>query len=359
MLVRIRVSIVTALLLAAGCTTAAEARAPAIGPAGALLLIGGGLDDDARPVYERFVALAARAGAPRIVVATAASGDQDAEGGGKVEALRIWAPMVPVTVVRRETSTADSVAAIDAATALFFTGGDQKRIVARYRPGDAATDEWLAMQRLLARGGVIAGASAGLAMMGDVMILSGHSPAALALAPQVGPGMHLLSSLVTDSHFFERDRVGRLVAALEASDKRVGIGVGEDACVEFDVGRGELIGVTAGDSLLVDIGALQRDGLARRNVRARVLRQGERVPLQARLAQAPVAAPPPAGTVQAIPVVEPGQNRQLASWRLFARASRPGSAPAELAVDGWTIRAWPDGRGEIVFDIEPTAAARQ
>ena len=43
--------------------------------AGSLLLIGGGLDDDNRPVYERFATLASRAGTPSIVIATAASGD--------------------------------------------------------------------------------------------------------------------------------------------------------------------------------------------------------------------------------------------------------------------------------------------
>lgn len=123
-------------------------------PRGTLLLIGGGLDDDNRPVYERFLTLAAANGPARIVIATAATGSQDQEAIDKSEALRTWAPQVQLEVVRRETPTGETVAAIDRATAKFFTGGDQQRIVERYRPHDTASPEWLAMRRLLARGGV-------------------------------------------------------------------------------------------------------------------------------------------------------------------------------------------------------------
>jgi cyanophycinase-like exopeptidase len=121
------------------------------------------------------------------------------------------------------------------------------------------------MQRLLQRGGVIAGASAGCAMMGDACC----SPAAargarhragaayddgepVPLGPQLGPGMKFLPWAITDSHFFERDRIGRLVAGLETNGRRLGIGVGEDAAVEVDLATGRLTGVSVGDSLLVD-----------------------------------------------------------------------------------------------------------
>jgi cyanophycinase len=304
------------------------------------------------------------------VVLTAATGPQDQEATDKSEALRTWASSIGVTVVRRETPTAETVAAIDAASGLFFTGGDQKRITDRYRPGDRDTPEWLAMQRLLQRGGVIAGASAGDAMMGEVMFLGGGSARALGIettapvgedapppGPQLGPGMKFLPWAVTDSHFFERDRIGRLVAGLEASGRRLGIGVGEDAAVEVDLATGEVTGLTVSESLLVDAAFLQRDGLSRRRVVARVIGQGDRVSLSERLASrgAPPTGPVPRASEHRVPVVEPGQNRQLAAWRLFHQAATPNSGNTwRLQLDGWAIVAWSAGAGsgEVMFDLE-------
>jgi hypothetical protein len=118
------------------------------GAAGSLLIVGGGLDNDAGHIYGTFVALASARGPANIVIASAATGPQEDEITDKTEALRVWAPDVPVRAVRRETSTEETVAAIDAATAMLFTGGDQKRITDRYRPNDTdARDEAPALAR--------------------------------------------------------------------------------------------------------------------------------------------------------------------------------------------------------------------
>ncbi|MBK7876815.1 MAG: cyanophycinase [Planctomycetes bacterium] len=362
--------LVSLLALAFVVSACASTQRSALGPTGAsgtLLIVGGGLDDDSRPIYERFVGLASARGPANIVVMTAATGPEEVEITDKTESLRIWAPDVPVRAVRRETSTQETVAAIDAATALLFTGGDQKRITARYRPNDTDTPEWLAMRRLLARGGVIAGCSAGDAMMGEVMLLGGSSAAALGVAPKdddpkdptplgprVAPGMRFLPWAVTDSHFFERDRVGRLVVALEASGKRLGLGVGEDGCVEVDLATGMVRGVGVSESLLVDVGRLARDGARRTQLLACVIRQGDELSLVDRLASPPQALPAGlAGAVRDVPVVEPGQNRQLASWRIFRTASRPGNGAERLALEGWDVLALPAGNGEVVFEVGP------
>ena len=344
----------------------AEEPASLHGHSGTLLIVGGGLDDDCRPVYERFVDLASRRGGANILIATAATGTQEDEVVDKTEALRVWAPGVPVHAIRRETPTGETVAAIDAATAILFTGGDQARITARYRPDDRDTPEWLARKRLLARGGVIAGCSAGDAMMGDVMLLGGGSAAALGIAlpvkegeeapvlgPRVGPGMHFLPWALTDSHFFERDRVGRLVAALESTHQRLGIGVSEDGCVEVDLATGELRGVGVSDALLVDVAHLERDGLRRTGLLARVIRQGERVSLTEILATTPKRPTPRPDTVRTVPVVEPGQNRQLASWRLFRTSALPRAGSESLELDGWQVTAWPAAEGEVAFEVGP------
>lgn len=351
------VVLVLAVVVAAGCRTS-RPRFPR--PAeGALLLIGGGLDDDQQPVFDRFLALAGRDRPPHVVVVTAASGDQDDMALGKVAALQTWWPGLPCEVVRRETPTEATVAAIDRATGLFFTGGDQQRITDRYRPGGSGTPEWLAMQRLLQRGGVIAGSSAGCAMMGERMLLGGSSGDALGAAgPRVGPGMHLQPWVLTDSHFFERHRTGRLVAALEATGQRLGVGVSEDGCVEIDLATGVLTGIGTAEALLLDIGSLRHDGPHRRSVRALRVPQSARVDLRERLQRSAAPPPPrPPATPTDESIAEEGQNRQLASWRLFARAADGGVW--QLALEGHRLVAWPAGDGESVFDVEvePAPAA--
>ncbi len=367
-----------------GCTHAPASGTPvagAPGSAGRLLIIGGGLDDDNRPVYERLVTLArenARGGTPHILIATAASLNQEPNAEGKRQSIRAYCPECEIAAITRETPRDQTVAAIDRAHAMFFTGGDQKRITARYLDNDRDTPEALAMRRLLARGGTIAGTSAGDAMMSDPMFLTGRSAEALGirstrtepgpdddadekrplppLGPRLGKGMGFLPWAITDSHFFERHRFGRLVAALETSGARLGIGVGEDACVEVDLASGMLTGVSVADSLLVDAGALTRDGLTRRHIRALVIRQGTTVSLPDRTRLA-LRDPPPAPTRdEVVPVVEPGQNRQLASWRFFLRAQDPG-ATQRINLDGYDQAAWADGTGWSVVTISPAPQA--
>ena len=360
-----------------GLSTAASGRdalatAGANGLHGTLLLIGGGLDNDNRPVDERFLALAGAHGPAHVVIVTAATGDQNQEMIDKTEALHTWAPGLPVVIIRRETLTAETVAAIDQATALFFTGGDQQRITDRYRPGDTASPEWLAMQRLLARDGVIAGSSAGDVMMGDVMFLGGGSTSALGiipphprlnvgdeedeenpaqLGPRLGPGMHFLPWAITDSHFFERQRIGRLVAALELSGHPLGIGVGEDACVEIDLASGDLRGVAVSESLLINATHARRRGLDRTGLMARLIHQGDRLKPAAWLAQNRAPAPEMSAPQRETPTVESGQNRQLAAWRLFRQAAVPDSPPLRQLLDGYSLVAFPAGDGNVAFEI--------
>lgn len=328
--------------------------------AGRLLLVGGGLDDDTRSVHE--LLLQARGGAPHVVVATAATGPQDDEATDKTEALRTWRPGVAVDVMRRETPTADALAALQRATAVFFTGGDQKRITERYRDDGANSPERDALFAVLARGGLVGGGSAGCAMMGERMLLSGQSAQALGvpdtyddgspvpLGPRLGQGMGFLPGVLTDSHFFERDRIGRLAAGLLHGPDRFGLGVGEDAAVLVDLGTRTMTGVTPSESLFVDGTFARRDGAVLFGLRARMVGQGDTCAIEALGDAPPPRLPSEPGRV--VPIVEPGQNRQLASWRLFRQAAVPGSGVHELRLQGFTVRAMAAGEGVVVIEIQ-------
>jgi cyanophycinase len=359
----LRVSLLAALVLA-GCQSPNVRREKA----GHIMIVGGGLDDDLRGVYECLLKLASAQGKPRVLIATAATEQGEevhSEIVGKTSALQAWSPDVQVGVITRETSTEDTVKAIDEATGILFTGGSQARITQRYRPEGRETPEWHAMKRLLARGGVIAGCSAGDAMMGEFMVLHGDNTGALA-APakpknstvidfKMSSGMALLPWAISESHFFERDRLARLVVMMETAGNRLGIGVGEDAAVHVDLATGMLTGLTPSDSLLIDATHLETEGQMRRGLRARLIRQGERVSLRRLLDNKP---PPPAGkpphVPSVLPITSPGQNRQLALWRLFMNAHHPNRGVWEMNFEeGWKLQAWPDKGKWVSFEVSP------
>jgi cyanophycinase len=356
------------LLIAVACS--------AIAPAwrGSLLLVGGGLDDDAAAVHAELLRPAPN-GARRVIVATAATGQQAVEATDKSEALRCFAPDIAIDVVQRETSASATIAAFDGATAAFFTGGDQKRITTRYRPDGIDGDELAAMRRLVERGGTLGGGSAGCAMLGERMLLGGSSALALGIAPppgdgeppqlgpRVGPGMGFLAGVLTDSHFFERDRIGRLVAALVQGPDRFGLGVGEDAALLIDPIARTALGLTVAESLWVDATFARRDGKRWLGLRAKLIGERELLPLRPLGSTPPPALPAALTNAVDVPVVEPGQNRQLASWRLFKHAAQPNSPPRRLVLDGFEVVATPeignaDGSGDrharsgvVVFEV--------
>lgn len=328
-------------------------------PAGTLLAIGGALEDDNAAVYQRFVALARPGG--RIVIATAASADEPDANTTRRAILAKYAPGAPLDTISRTTPDADAARIIDQARAIFFTGGDQKRIADLYRPGGQDTQASHAMRRLLSRGGVIAGTSAGEAMMSDPMFLTGRSTEALGLTstkppapdedtprrsgPQIGTGMGLEPWVIVDSHFFERDRFGRLVAALEASGRPLGLGVGENACVEIDLATARASCVGDVPSLLVDVRHLSREGLARRGVATRLLARGDHVTLDR--VEAPGSGPA---------IRHPGDD---ASWsnltdggsRAFFRAA--AELPCIRHLDAYRLAARPSSGGWAIVDIIP------
>ncbi len=387
-------------LLAAGCTH----RDSAQNTSGHLLVIGGGLERDNAPVYQRILELARAAspeGKARVVIATAASADEAASEKNARAAFALYDPNAVVACITRETPTDETVAALSLANAVFFTGGDQKRITARYRPDPSAkpSAELLALRELLNRGGVIAGTSAGAAMMSDIMFLGGRSidalgyprqstPAATrstqtddpdnpaspdepapAKGPSIAHGMGFSRTLITDSHFIERNRIGRLVAALEASNLRLGLGVAENACVHINLLTGEIVGISAAASQLIDIGSMHREGPARKNALALTLNKDTRVNINDVL-RSPIASQPPrtANTNPPINVTatEDKNNRaerRLLALRIFERtASASPNDQFRLVLDGWQItarqarRPGSNNHTWISFDIEPTTS---
>ncbi len=184
---------------------------------GALVIVGGGKVPDA--ARDEFIKLAGGKEKARIVVIPTASASSDDVkellGFGKP-----WedAGVKTVILLHATRGLADNPVTskvLENATGVWFGGGDQTRLTAAYR-GTLVEKE---LKKLLDRGGVIGGTSAGAAVMSDLMIEGGNPDA------KTGPGFGFLSGIVIDQHFSERKRQPRLRTVLEKNPGYASLGI--------------------------------------------------------------------------------------------------------------------------------------
>ncbi len=189
---------------------------------GSLVIVGGGLLPDT--VRERFLELAGGKKGRLVVIPTASKRvDQSrisrsfnywkAQGLASVSLLHTLDP--------KEANDPSFVKPLIEATAAWLGGGDQSRLANAYH-GTAVEKE---LQRLLARGGVVGGTSAGASVMSAIMITGGNPQA------RVGQGFGLLSNVIIDQHFQNRKRQKRLLGVLADHPRCLGLGIDEKTAV--------------------------------------------------------------------------------------------------------------------------------
>lgn len=173
------------------------------------------------------------------------------------------------------------VAKLARANVVWFEGGDQSRLTALLLDSkNNPTPFQAALKAKFAAGQVIiAGYSAGAAIMSDPMIGGGSSWEALTLPLQTDPmcndtglcvtrGLGYLPqrySAIIDQHFTQRGRWPRAIRALAATNLRNAWGVSEFTgfYLDLDAGRGEVVGVP-GKAFVTLVG---RDGSAENHER--------------------------------------------------------------------------------------------
>jgi len=128
---------------------------------------------------------------------------------------------------REDAKNEEYLARIRKADVIMFSGGDQLRLSSIF-----GGTEFL--QILKARyekdNFVIAGTSAGAAAASTNMIYRGQSGKALIKGEvQITAGLGFIDSVIIDTHFVQRGRIGRLLYAVASNPGMLGIGLGEDA----------------------------------------------------------------------------------------------------------------------------------
>jgi cyanophycinase len=199
-------------------------------PRGFLIPIGGAEAKTGNTaILQRFVALSGGAEA-RIAVLPTAS--QLPDTGDRYAALftSLGAAHIDVLAVndRADARREDFVQAARDATGIFITGGNQLRLSTIL----GGTPLAQTVRRRSAAGVPVAGTSAGAAIMPEHMISGGGSGATpTATGVILSPGLGLTNSLIVDQHFRQRDRLGRLLAAVAFNPFAVGVGLDEDTAL--------------------------------------------------------------------------------------------------------------------------------
>ena len=142
------------------------------------------------------------------------------------------------------------------AEGVFMAGGDQGTYISLWK-GTALQD---ALRVVHARGGVIGGTSAGLAVLGEFVYsaLAGSAVSSGALADPFSGDITLdrgflafpaLKNVITDTHFAQRDRFGRLMSFVGRTivegwaTSSYGVGVSEATAIVIDPqGLGKVLG---------------------------------------------------------------------------------------------------------------------
>ena len=239
-------------------------------PKGKLLIIGGAVDlgsslnyneNISHPHYIKFFELgilkriileSAKAENSVVEVITTASQIADIVGEEYIKSFgQLQVNNVRVMDIRSRADAAipEYLDRIAKADVVMFTGGDQLRLSSIF--GGTAFLQIL-KKRYQEDHFLIAGTSAGAAAASTNMIYRGSSSEALIKGEvQITAGLGFINSVIVDTHFVQRGRIGRLFYAVASNPGMLGIGLGEDAGLLITEGNWmEAIG--SGLTILVD-----------------------------------------------------------------------------------------------------------
>jgi cyanophycinase len=188
----------------------------------------GGAEEKLRDpkILTRFVELSGGEGARIVIIPTASRLKSTGQKYRKLfRELGAGTARVLPFDSREDCAREDWLAELERADGVFLTGGNQLRLSTTL----GGTPVAAALRRLNESGTAMAGTSAGAAFMSEHMIAFGEEgPSPRADMVTLAPGLGLLKKVIIDQHFRQRDRLGRLLAALAYNPFGVGVGLDED-----------------------------------------------------------------------------------------------------------------------------------
>src|SRR5450755_4673220 len=235
-----------AVLLIAGSAFAQETE---YGPAKGTLVIQGGGSDVATGIVETFINKAGGLGA-KIVVVPTAGGNKNQDGSIKVykedQVLAGWKKRGLTNVWMLHThdpkvaDTEEFAKILRDANGVWFDGGRQWNIVDSY----ANTLTLREFHKVLERGGVIGGSSAGATIQGDYLVRGAVAGSEIVMTtePEHEHGFAFLRRVAIDQHINTRNRWDDIIPVIKKYPDLLGIGLSEGTAIVVTGDRFEVIG---------------------------------------------------------------------------------------------------------------------
>jgi cyanophycinase len=226
-----------------------HAQDPEYGPPKGTLVIQGGGSDAATGIFETFINRAGGLDA-KIVVVPTAGGNRDRNGQLIVYAddavLAPWKKRGATNVHMLHThdpkvaDTEDFAKLLRDAKAVWFNGGRQWNIVDSY----ANTLTLREFHKVLERGGVIGGSSAGATIQGDYLVRGAIAGPDIMMTPEPEHehGFAFLRKTAIDQHINTRNRWDDLIPVIRKYPNLLGIGLSEGTAIVVTGDRFEVIG---------------------------------------------------------------------------------------------------------------------
>ena len=233
-----------------------------------------------------------QAGGPKARVVVIVTGAEEDPEVGKTytkvfEQLGAKDTAVIQITQREEASDERRLSAVEQATGVFFPGGDQLHATALL--GGTPMDKTI--HDRYDSGVIIAGTSAGAAMMSDAIVIRGNAERNPVLGGiEMGHGLEFLLGAIIDTHFSQRGRYGRLISAVAQYPHVLGIGIDENtAMLVIDgiftvIGEGAVTIIDASASSYTNLPLIRMgDNLALHDIRLHILADGYKFDLNKRL----------------------------------------------------------------------------
>lgn len=204
-------------------------------PRGTLYIIGGG----PRPpgMISEMITLAGGDQSRFLIISSASSDPADVGAYQMNQFLEYGAAQARWIHITAENANADTVLSeFEEVTGIFFSGGDQSRLT-RAMLGSKSLEQ---IRQLYQAGALIAGTSAGAAVMSKAMITGNEltNPDSsyafgdlLADNIEIIEGLGFLETAIIDQHHIRRKRFNRLLTAVLEQPKLIGIGIDESTAL--------------------------------------------------------------------------------------------------------------------------------
>ncbi len=208
---------------------------------GYLIAAGGNLTDTA--VFKKFMELSGGPDAPVVIITTAATDEELADGQFYADQEKQWRGYgftnfsFMHTRDPKEANTEAFIQPLKDARGIWFLGGRQWRLMDAYE----GTKVFEQLEKLLDRGGVIGGSSAGASILASYLA-RGDSQTNTVMMGDHEKGFGFFDNTAIDQHLLAMNRQFDIFEILDAHPGMLGIGLDENTAIVAHGNQFEVIG---------------------------------------------------------------------------------------------------------------------